>query len=133
MTFDISNLAKIDNVDKYNTYVSDLNLANGQILKLHVYLDGSIADVFVNDKDAFSVRLFPTDPNAVNVEAFSTGKTKVRNLKGWNLVSANGSSTSINVIENHESMMSSKKFIRNNQIVIYKNGKEYNVAGEIIR
>ena len=69
----------------------------------------------------------------MNVEAFSTGKTKVRDLKGWNLVSANGSSTSINVIENYESMMSSKKFIRNNQIVIYKNGKEYNVAGEIIR
>ena len=36
LTFDISNLAKIDNVDKYNTYVSDLNLANGQILKLHI-------------------------------------------------------------------------------------------------
>lgn len=85
LTFDISNMQKVANVSNYDKYVSDLNLSNGDKLKLHVYLDGSIADVFVNDKDAFSVRLFPTDANAVEVEAFSTGNTTVSSLKGWNL------------------------------------------------
>lgn len=85
LTFDITNLTKVDNVTNYNSYVSNLTIADGQTLKLHVYLDGSIADVFVNDKDAFSVRLFPTDANAVEVEAFSTGNTTVSSLKGWNL------------------------------------------------
>ena len=86
LTLDISNMQKVDNVTNYNSYVSDLTIADGQTLKLHVYLDGSIADVFVNDKDAFSVRLFPTDVDAVEVEAFSTGNTTVSSLKGWNLV-----------------------------------------------
>ena len=133
LTFDISNLAKIDNVTKYNTYVSDLNLANGQILKLHVYLDGSIADVFVNDKDAFSVRLFPTDADAVNVEAFSTGNTIARSLKGWNLVLAGNVSTGITEIKTNETNMAPRKYVRNNQIIIFKNGKEYSLTGEVIR
>ena len=50
----------------------------GEKLKLHVFLDGSIADIFVNDTWAFSVRFFPTDANAVEAEAFGTA-----DVKGW--------------------------------------------------
>lgn len=57
----------------------------GSTVKLHVYLDGSILDVFVNDHYAFSTRVYPTDTNAVGVEAFSTGSTTFTTLKAWEL------------------------------------------------
>lgn len=54
----------------------------GEHLTLHVYLDGSIADIFVNDTWAFSVRIFPNDANSVGAEAFATAPTEAT-LKAW--------------------------------------------------
>ena len=59
-------------------------MAAGETLKLHVFLDGSIADIFVNDTWAFSVRLFPTDVNAVETEVFATSPTAVK-VSAWTL------------------------------------------------
>lgn len=56
----------------------------GEKLKLHVYLDGSIADIFVNDTWAFSVRLFSNDANAIEAEAFTTTEMQT-NIKAWTL------------------------------------------------
>ena len=52
--------------------------------KLHVYLDGSILDIFVNDKWAYSVRLFPTDATAIEAEVFATAETAVK-VSAWTL------------------------------------------------
>ena len=52
--------------------------------KLHVFLDGSIADIFVNDRWAFSVRLFPTDASAVTNKVFATAPTAVK-VQAWRL------------------------------------------------
>lgn len=57
--------------------------AAGSTLKLNVFLDHSILDVFVNDKWATSVRVFPTDTNADTIEAFGGASTKVIDLKAW--------------------------------------------------
>ena len=53
----------------------------GETLKLHLYLDGSIVDIFVNDAWAFSVRIFPTD-DATQAEAFADAST-VATVSGW--------------------------------------------------
>lgn len=59
-------------------------LAVGETLKLHVYLDGSIADIFVNDKWAWSVRLFPTNQDAIDAEVFATAATAAT-VQAWTL------------------------------------------------
>ena len=59
-------------------------MAVGETLKLHVFLDGSIADIFVNDMWAYSVRLFPTDAAQVEAEAFATTPTTAR-VSAWTL------------------------------------------------
>lgn len=59
-------------------------LKEGEKLTLHVLLDGSIADIFVCDRWAFSVRLFPTDASAVEAEAFSTQAVEAT-LQAWTL------------------------------------------------
>ena len=56
----------------------------GQTLKLHVFVDGSIADIFVADRWAFSVRLFPTDAAGVEAEAFAAAPTAAK-LSAWTL------------------------------------------------
>ena len=56
----------------------------GETLTLHVFLDGSIADIFAGDRWAFSVRLYPTDDAQVEAEAFATAPT-VSKLTAWTL------------------------------------------------
>lgn len=58
----------------------------GEKLTLHVYLDGSIADIFVNDTWSFSARLFPNDDTATEAEAFASTAMKA-SLKAWILKS----------------------------------------------
>ena len=57
-------------------------VAAGETLKLHVYLDGSILDIFVNDTWAYSVRLFPNDAAQIEAEAFATAATPAR-INAW--------------------------------------------------
>ena len=59
-------------------------VAVGSEFNLHVYVDHSIMDIFINEKWAFSVRLFPTDPVATGVEVFSDGgNTTFSSLNAW--------------------------------------------------
>ena len=57
----------------------------GEELKLNVFVDHSIIDIFVNDKYATSIRVFPTEAEATSVEAFANASVKVKELKAWNL------------------------------------------------
>ena len=57
-------------------------LQAGEKLKLHLFLDGSIADIFVNDTWAYSVRLFPNDAAATTAEVFATAQMNC-NVKAW--------------------------------------------------
>lgn len=91
VTVDLSSLNRISNDAGVFNGIYTGNFYNERMrpgqstVKLHVFLDGSILDVFVNDRYAFSTRVYPTDANAVGVEAFSTASTTFTSLKAWNL------------------------------------------------
>lgn len=70
------------------------SVADGEIVKIHAFLDHSVLDVFINDKWAFSTRVFATDREADGVEAFSTGDVEVRSLAAWKLAADGGASVS---------------------------------------
>ncbi|MCH5224914.1 MAG: GH32 C-terminal domain-containing protein [Muribaculaceae bacterium] len=56
----------------------------GSIMTIDVWVDGSIMDIFVNDKWASSVRVFPTDNDADGLEIFSKeGQVKVNRVEAW--------------------------------------------------
>ena len=59
-------------------------VAVGEKLKLHVYIDGSIADIFVNDTWAYSVRIFPNDAAQIEAEAFASTEMQA-NIQAWKL------------------------------------------------
>ncbi|MBR2193515.1 MAG: GH32 C-terminal domain-containing protein [Bacteroidaceae bacterium] len=74
-------------------------VAVGQVLKLHVFLDGSIADIFVNDTWAFSVRLFPTNAEQTEAEVFATNNTTAK-VSAWLLDAQQKQSDAIETIWN---------------------------------
>ena len=88
ITLDLTTLARTQNDNGVygGIYTASLPVrpAAGEQLKLHVFVDGSIADIFVSDRWAFSVRLFPTDAEAVEAEAFATEPTTAT-LQAWTL------------------------------------------------
>ena len=70
----------------------------GGTLKLHVFVDGSIVDIFINDRWAFSARLFPTDANAVDAEVFATATTAV-NVSAWTIDAKQDHPTGISAVQ----------------------------------
>lgn len=61
-------------------------LRRGSDLKLNIFVDHSIVDIFINDRWATSIRVFPTSADANGLEVFSTGgEVKVKDLRAWNL------------------------------------------------
>ncbi len=67
----------------YEAYLPE-RMAKGNSCKLNVFIDHSIMDVFINDKWAFSLRVFPTDATANDIEVFSEGgTTSFDELNAW--------------------------------------------------
>lgn len=77
-------------------------LPTGSELKLDVFIDHSIVDVFVNDRWASSVRIFPTENDADGVQAYATnGDVTVKSLNAWVLdPKSSGGIADITVDEN---------------------------------
>jgi len=86
LTLDLTTLSRTPNDGgSYNgIYTAALprKVNAGEELTLHVFLDGSIADIFVCDRWAFSVRLFPTNADETECEAFATLPTAAR-VDAW--------------------------------------------------
>lgn len=66
-------------------------LAKGETVKINVFYDHSILDIFVNDTWASSVRVFANGKPNENVTAFADSPNQVRTLNAWKLNAKNGS------------------------------------------
>lgn len=62
----------------------------GAELKLNLFIDGSIMDIFVNDRWATSIRVFPYSEEADGIEFFATAPCKVKRVQGWRLEDRSG-------------------------------------------
>lgn len=59
--------------------------AAGSDLKINFFIDGSVLDIFVNDKWAQSIRVFPQGEHADAIAAYADGETTARQIKAWAL------------------------------------------------
>ena len=104
ITLDLNGMARVANDQGVfnGIYSSTLpeNIAKGSKMKIQLFVDHCIADIFVNDKWAFSVRIYPTDRNADKVSVFANGNTQVVSLNAWTLdPNLGGTATGIDQIE----------------------------------
>jgi len=66
--------------------VAPFDFKQGDTLKLRVFLDHSVLEVFAGDRRYMVQRLFPTHPDALEVKLFSRGgPTFVRHLRAWQM------------------------------------------------
>jgi beta-fructofuranosidase len=80
LTLDYTTLDRVSTDNGVWSAALPQKVAVGEKLKLHLFIDGSIADIFVNDTWAFSTRIFPTDSEATAAEAFGDSDA---DIKGW--------------------------------------------------
>lgn len=67
-----------------------LALKEGERLKLRVFVDKSVVEVFANSRQAIMRRIYPSQPDSVGVCLFSTGgTTQVHTLQSWNISPSN--------------------------------------------
>lgn len=67
-----------------------LALKEGERLKLRVFVDKSVVEVFANSRQAVMRRIYPSQPDSVGVCLFSTGgPTQVHTLQSWNISPSN--------------------------------------------
>ncbi len=89
LTCDFSTLRRLTNDNNIYDGVYECTLPeaikNGDEVKINIFVDHSILDIFINDKWATSIRVFPTSEDANGVDVFSEGDVKVKSVEGWKL------------------------------------------------
>ena len=67
-----------------------LELKEGERLKLRVFVDKSVVEVFANSRQAVMRRIYPAQADSVGVGLFSVGgETTVHTLQAWNVSASN--------------------------------------------
>ena len=61
--------------------------AKGSDVTLHAYFDGSVLDLFINEEQAASIRIYPTSTEADGVRLFANAPTQVHEAEAWMLAS----------------------------------------------
>lgn len=109
-------------------------ISKGKDMKLTVYVDHSIIDVFVNDTYAASVRVFPKDADGIKATAFCKGDMTVKSLNAY-VLDVNQVSTAIRLVDGDK--VSAKVYACNGK-VNYELGQEggslavYDLAGRCV-
>ena len=69
-----------------------LELNPGERLKLRVFVDRSVVEVFANGRQAVARRIYPARPDSIGVRLFSTGApAHVHTFEAWQIAPANAS------------------------------------------
>ena len=67
-----------------------LKLAEGESLRLRIFIDKSVVEVFANDRQAVMRRIYPSREDSVNVSLFANGgSAKVKTLQAWKMMPSN--------------------------------------------
>ncbi len=92
--------------------------AVGSDLKINAFIDHSIIDIFVNDQWATSLRVFPTDVDATDIEVYAEGSVHIKQLNAWTLTKDSSSGIRNITVD---------KLNNNGNVYIY------NMSGQLLR
>ena len=64
------------------------NIADDEMLRLHIFVDRSIIEVFANDRSCLTTRIYPTRTDSVGVNVKATGGSAlIKSLDIWDIKS----------------------------------------------
>ncbi|MHC1694918.1 MAG: glycoside hydrolase family 32 protein [Eubacteriales bacterium] len=64
-------------------------LKEGEELRLRIYIDKSVAEVFANDRQAIARRFHPAAQDKAVIELYSEGKVSFKGIKAWEIMPSN--------------------------------------------
>jgi beta-fructofuranosidase len=86
ISIDSSQASLLPDVRPRPAETASVQLAENEPLKLRVFVDRSVVEVFVNGRQALAVRVFPGRPDSVGVSLRSLGQASVlRSLDAWRI------------------------------------------------
>ncbi|MNI73342.1 hypothetical protein D3C73_1293430 [compost metagenome] len=59
----------------------------GENLKLHIYLDRSMVEVYANGLKSLTTRVYPSRPDALGLRIWSDGEPVVKSIEIWEMKS----------------------------------------------
>ena len=67
---------------------ASFTLAEGETLKLHIFIDRSIIEIFINTRQRIVIRVYPTLKEAVEISFYSHGQPSlIKSLDAWQMKS----------------------------------------------
>lgn len=88
----IADVVRGDGDENPQVYAQEapFELGHAEALKLQIFLDRSILEVFANDRQCMTQRIYPTRSDSLGVALFSrAGATKVKTFDAWDMARAN--------------------------------------------
>ena len=65
-------------------------LPPGEPLKLRVFVDKSVVEIFANDRQAIGRRVYPARADSLGVALFATGgSARVKSVRAWEMMPSN--------------------------------------------
>ena len=112
-------------------YISVLpaTIAAGETMKLHLYFDHSVLDLFINDRWATSVRIFPTSATANGVSVYANGDTPLQSVRAWTMIPAEGDEPAALLHVGTDGTTTATKTLQNGLLTVQSHGKTYHVSG----
>jgi beta-fructofuranosidase len=72
------------------TQVAPLELRSGEKLELRIFIDRSIIEIFANERQCITQRIYPTREDSTGIELFSKGGSMtVKSLQAWDMAPTN--------------------------------------------
>ena len=67
-----------------------LELKDGEPLKLRVFVDKSVVEIYANDRQAICRRVYPGRSDSLGVVLFARGgEAKISSVKAWEMMPSN--------------------------------------------
>lgn len=89
LMIDVSQASLGPEVASRTPEIGPLYLKQGELLRLRVFIDRSIVEVFANGRQCLTQRLWPTRADALGVSLFSRGgKTIVKSIEAWEMAAS---------------------------------------------
>ena len=81
----------VDDDDRYaSAQQAPFELADGERLKLRIFLDRSVLEVFANGRQCMTQRIYPTREDSLGVSVFAYGgETTLKSLDVWEMRTTN--------------------------------------------
>jgi len=78
--------ASLDPTTDHNMHVAPLTLGPDEPLRLHMFLDRSVLEVFANDRISINSRIYPTQDDSTGVALLAErGEAQLIGLDAWQL------------------------------------------------